>query len=86
MELRELAGESNDDFAASVSVPTESNNFSKAPEKIAGSVVYKNSKAIKKTERKGGIKEKEKARRMKGQSSISTWKPEMFMKLRQEFD
>jgi hypothetical protein len=31
-------------------------------------------------------KDKEKSRRMKGQSSIATWKPEMYMKLRQQFD
>ena len=32
------------------------------------------------------IKEKEKAKRMKGQSSHHTWKPEAFMLLRQQFD
>jgi len=35
---------------------------------------------------KKSVKDKEKARRMKGQSSIATWKPDMYMKLRQEFD
>ena len=47
----------------------------------------KTSKHIKKGQKKGNsIKEKEKARRMKGQSSISTWKPDLFMKMRQEYD
>lgn len=39
---------------------------------------------------KGGvrkpIKDKERAKRMKGQSSQSSWKPEEFMKLRQGYD
>ena len=32
------------------------------------------------------IKEKEKEKRMKGQSSIGSWKSETFMQLRQQFD
>ena len=32
------------------------------------------------------VKEKEKAKRMKGQSSHHSWKPETFMLLRQQFD
>lgn len=32
------------------------------------------------------VKEREKVKRMKGQSSQSSWKPESWMKLRQEFD
>jgi hypothetical protein len=36
--------------------------------------------------KKNSVKDKEKEKRMKGQSSHSTWKSETFMKLRQEFD
>ena len=41
------------------------------------------SKKIRKTK---SVKEKEMARRMKGQSSIATWKPDLYMKLRQQYD
>lgn len=36
--------------------------------------------------KKNSVKDKEKEKRMKGQSSHSSWKSETFMKLRQEFD
>jgi hypothetical protein len=34
----------------------------------------------------GNVKDKEKLKRKKGQSTHATWKPEAFMKLRQQFD
>ena len=36
--------------------------------------------------KKNSVKDKEKEKRMKGQSSHSSWKSETFMKLRQQFD
>jgi hypothetical protein len=45
----------------------------------------KKSKKIGKKPR-SSIKDKEKEKRMKGQSSISNWKSETFMNLRQQFD
>ena len=52
-------------------------NLSKLSSSIAISSAINNRKTI---------KEKEKAKRMKGQSSHATWKPEAFMLLRQQFD
>lgn len=45
----------------------------------------KKSKKIGKKQR-NPVKDREKEKRMKGQSSISTWKSETFMQLRQQFD
>lgn len=43
--------------------------------------------ADKETKKKGStIKEKEKSKRMRGQSSHATWKSETEMQLRQQFD
>ncbi|ETN99066.1 hypothetical protein RFI_38420 [Reticulomyxa filosa] len=44
------------------------------------------SSALKDRKSKLTIKEKEKLKRMKGQSSQHGWKPEIFMQLRQQFD
>jgi len=94
LELRELAGEANEDLIAITRPPEEDvsearrksmYDLDKDPRDIAGGI-HRNSKPIKKGERKNTMKEKEKARRMKGQSSISTWKPEEFMRLRQTYD
>lgn len=38
------------------------------------------------TKKKGTVKDKEKLKRMKGQSSHATWKSETEMQLRQQFD
>jgi hypothetical protein len=93
MELRALAGEDNEEIYARL--PKGNTNediyrndpysLDKPPQDIAGGLDVK-SKGIKKSNKQNSIKEKEKARRMKGQSSISTWKPDLFMKLRQEYD
>ena len=45
----------------------------------------KSNKAVK-TRLQQTIKDKEKQKRMKGQSSHHTWKSETFMLLRQQFD
>jgi hypothetical protein len=95
MELRAIAGEDNDEVYATNPAfnsephdqvrnnPYHPNNLSN--DMIGG--LDKKSKGIKKTGKKNNtIKDKEKARRMKGQSSIATWKPDLFMKLRQEYD
>lgn len=40
----------------------------------------------KKRDKEGGVKDKEKLKRMKGQSSHATWKSETEMQLRQTYD
>ena len=48
--------------------------------------IQKSSKNQPKNQKKGFVKNKEHAKRMKGQSSQASWKPEEFMKNRQNFD
>lgn len=86
MELVEFA-EDNDPFAtqekeAPSETPQEKVNQPKKPQTDFS--FYKPKKIKKQI--KGGVKEKERLKRMKGQSSQTSWKPESYMKMRQEFD
>jgi hypothetical protein len=89
MELRSLAGEDNEEYlggrGGNEDDDEEDDEDNGGKQKDLSHIIGK--KQIKKQNKKNlSNKEKEKARRMKGQSSIATWKPDAFMKLRQEFD
>eukprot|EP00898_Chlorokybus_atmophyticus_P006549 jgi/Chlat1/6896/Chrsp52S06581 len=71
-----------DDDIDGPNVPLPAALAAKIVEKQLEGAVYGN----KPKEDKGTVKDKEKVKRMKGQSSIATWKTEEEMRLRQQFD